>query len=105
MFDFTWILRLLGGSLATIILTFGGCLTALTSTGCSTLTPEQVQTQQAIMESWTQFAKENGVQMVAQAGYNGRGELFQQSSIGIGTGITAQATFFFDPSKAIKPVQ
>lgn len=94
-------LSALRAPVAGLLLAAGGCL----GTGCATLTKDQAESQRAIMQNWTDFAKENGVSFVGQASYTGRGGLYQQSLWGIDTGLQAQGTFFFDPSKVPMPVE
>lgn len=61
---------------------------------------QSIQEQRQVLEMMTDFARENNVTMVGQAGYNGRTGLYQESAIGVSTGLTAQGTFIFQPNQS-----
>lgn len=89
MFDFSTILRTLGGSLAGILLTVSGCITGLTATGCAfgKMTPQAFDQAMEAGDKLLTAAKEMGLEADVQGGYTGKGGVSQDSAINVDLGL------------------
>lgn len=92
-----WFLAVLPGGLGVVLRVLVGLLGIGTVAGCVQGGPKNIEEQKQTAQVYTDFIHENGGEGVVQLGYNGRTGVYQEASLGVGTGLTTQATVIVRP--------
>lgn len=74
------------------------------ATGCKSLTTQSIEDQQKMLRMWTDFARENGIEVMVQLDYRGRGGLYFEQLYGVDLGAGMHGIFMFRPQPNVQPL-